>query len=499
MNRDFDTVTQAERDLMDRAEAWFEAHRKEFIADLIDWVGTVSVSDASQAAPGAPFGPEVARIFDKVLQRAQALGFETENHDGYAISVLSGEGEDELGLASHLDVVPLGSNWAFDPFQPFERDGFVIGRGSYDNKGPALLDLYLLRFFRDEGLPFKHRLRVIYGGAEETGMADMQYYAAHCPVPKLTIVTDGGFPVNFAQKGSLHARLTVPTGPVLARFSAGTAENAVPNLAAIILPGQTPAELEAALASLPADLRATLEIEGAEEGARLIARGRAGHSAFPETTQNAIPLLARALDEANLVQGRDREAARYLAQALKTPWGDGTGIAHEDKDLGNLTQNGGIVAPCPGGLALTLDIRFPASVSKEELLSGLERSVSTVGGSLEALAYSDPVNTDRNGPLVGLLQSTFNMVAEAQTQPFAMGGGTHARVLPRSVTFGPGFRRIPDIPINGHSTKLRPAFIPEGHGAPHAPDEFVMIDNLLRAMRIYVVTLTRLDQWLSND
>lgn len=189
--------------LTEKIAHWFEQHRAEFVQDLLELVAFPSIGNEALAEPGKPFGQEVEKVFQYVIHKAEHYGFTTEQHDGYAISVLgdSRDNVQELGLISHLDVVPPGDNWTFEPFKPFEREGFVVGRGSSDNKGPALLDLYLLRAFRDLNVPLHHKLRVVYGGAEETGMADMKYFAKHGPVPRFSIITDGAFPVNHAQKG----------------------------------------------------------------------------------------------------------------------------------------------------------------------------------------------------------------------------------------------------------------------------------------------------------
>lgn len=224
------TITGSDQEFLAAVDSWLDAHRSEFLADLLDWVSIPSVSDENHAAPGAPFGPNVARMLDRVRERATELGFESSSHEGYAISILGDPArslnedgastgstsrardtqhtgnptttspQPEIGLVSHLDVVPAGDGWTLDPYAPFERDGFVVGRGSSDNKGPAVGDLYLLRLFRDLDIPLRHRLRVIYGGSEESGMADLSYYAEHGPVPGFSLVTDGPFPVNFAQR-----------------------------------------------------------------------------------------------------------------------------------------------------------------------------------------------------------------------------------------------------------------------------------------------------------
>ncbi|MFR7900983.1 MAG: M20/M25/M40 family metallo-hydrolase [Ruminococcus sp.] len=49
-----------------------------------------------------------------------------------------GEGEEIVGIAGHLDIVPVGGDWTYDPFK-LTRDGdHVYGRGTTDDKGPVI-------------------------------------------------------------------------------------------------------------------------------------------------------------------------------------------------------------------------------------------------------------------------------------------------------------------------------------------------------------------------
>ena len=43
-----------------------------------------------------------------------------------------------------LDVVPVGEGWDFDPFGAELKGDLLIGRGSQDNKGPAIGMLYVM-------------------------------------------------------------------------------------------------------------------------------------------------------------------------------------------------------------------------------------------------------------------------------------------------------------------------------------------------------------------
>ncbi|WP_455816169.1 Sapep family Mn(2+)-dependent dipeptidase [Pseudomonas cerasi] len=494
------SLSAAETVFLAKIDQWFEQHREEFIQDLLQWVAYPSIADEALAQDGKPYGNEVDAIFQHVKAQAEKLGFATEAHQGHAISVLADNRSDtrDLGLISHLDVVPPGDNWSFAPFEPFYQQGFVIGRGSSDNKGPALLDLYLLRAFRDLDVSLHHKLRVIYGGAEEIGMGDMKYFAENGPVPRLSVITDGAFPVNYAQKGGLNLILQIPTGPLLTRLSAGVAENAVPASATLRFNATDVATLEAALARLPTGLRKTLSVTSEGSDVLLVSHGKSGHAAFPENTQNAIPLLLNAAVDAGLLVDADLKAATLIAQLLADPWGNGAGIAFEDEQTDKLTLNGGLAIPNAQGLAIYLDIRYPILTDKDALLATLKQSIAPLNGSLTILRDDLPMHVDKESLLVQRLQQTYDAIADAKTEPYTMGGATHARVLSNAITFGPGFGWGPSALFNGENVNERPDFIPQGHGSPHGPDEFVSIENLKRAFKVYAIAIPRLDSWLAQ-
>jgi len=495
-------LSAGERELLIKIDAWFSEHEQEFIDDLLKWISFASVSDDSNPQQGKPFGEEVAKLFDHVLSQAQNLGFKGQNHQGYAISIFSGDGQegDEIGLVSHLDVVPAGDNWIFHPFKPFFRDGFVIGRGASDNKGPALLDLYLLRAFHDLGVKLTRPLRIIYGGAEETGMEDMEYFVKNETIPRFSLITDGGFPVNYAQKGGLNLVVHLPTGSQLADFRAGVAENAIPATASLVLKTTDLTQIEKAIDKIPYPLRekVTLHQEG-REGVSIMAHGQSGHAAFPDkNTLNAIALLMRVLLDAELLEEADKQAAEIIWQIAQDPWGQGADIKIVDEQTGELTINAGVSVPTKDGINLHLDIRYPISADPQLITEKIAAIAATASGRVTVTKDAKPFHLDRESALVQRLQDVFNTVSGTQTQAFAMGGGTHARILPRSITFGPGFGRQPNMLFQGGAVSIRPDFLPEDHGQPHGPDEFVLIENLRRALKIYAITLPRLDHWINE-
>ncbi len=55
-----------------------------------------------------------------------------DNYCGYAEM---GEGDEIVGIAGHLDIVPVGGDWSYNPFELTRKGDYVYGRGTTDDKG----------------------------------------------------------------------------------------------------------------------------------------------------------------------------------------------------------------------------------------------------------------------------------------------------------------------------------------------------------------------------
>ncbi|KAB8287765.1 peptidase M20 [Bifidobacterium ramosum] len=514
---DHPNLTETERTLLRQASAWFDDRRDEFTDDLLDWVAVPSVSDTAKAAPGAPYGPDVARMFDVAAARAHDFGLGSVNRDGHALEVrFEGVADDgqagaasllgDISLVSHLDVVPAGQGWTFEPFKPFARDGFVVGRGSSDNKTGALIDLYLLRFLKERRFTPRHALHILYGGAEETSLDDMRWYVEHVGTPHQAVITDSPFPANNAQKGHLTIRLTLPAGDVLAGLDAGVAPNAVPGRAAVVWPGVDTAVVQAAVNALDdTDLRSRISVEpaagsAASAGATITVQGVSGHAAFPDGTRNAIVLLAQALlaldGTLHVLSDADHRAAEAIATLFASPYADGTPIAYEDDESGRTTQNLGVARPnaAAGTVELTVDIRYAVTQDGAAIEQALAGELDRFGGRIDDVDRSAPFFVPKDDQRLQTLLSAYNDVLDVHEEPNAMGGGTHARVIPGALNFGPGFGAhtyADGTPIAHH-----PGFLPEGRGSAHGADEWTSIEDAKIAFLIYLIGITRLDATL---
>ena len=165
-------------------KAEVEKRREDLLADLFSLLEINSERDDSKADKEHPFGPGPVQALHKFLEIAERDGYETKNVDNYAGHFTFGEGEEELGIFAHMDVVPAGSGWNTDPYKPEIIDDKLYARGSSDDKGPTMACYYGLKIIKDLGLPVSKCVRFVVGTDEESGWQDMDYYFKHVGLPE---------------------------------------------------------------------------------------------------------------------------------------------------------------------------------------------------------------------------------------------------------------------------------------------------------------------------
>ncbi len=460
-----------------KVAAWLDENLEDMVSDVQAFARIRSVSRADLKRDGAPFGPECRTMLDFALNRAQEMGFATEDHDGYCGSAVLGDKANCIGIAGHLDVVPEGDKWIYPPYAATRVGDFLIGRGVSDNKSAAVMGLYVMKLLRDLNVPMKHGVRTIMGCSEETGMQDLRYYADHYDTPKLTLIPDSGFPVNYAQKGSLSGKMTMDLGAQIASFTGGEVPNMVPPHARAQLIGITASQ---AAPYFGDDFTVT------DEGgaALIVARGIASHAAHPEAGKSAIHMLAGALAQSGILTGQSQKAMDAVRDMTSDHYGANAGIAAEDADTGKTTMVCGVAKmPKNGIMSLSLDCRLSLAANGEENIVAFRAYAEKLGFQTEDLKTTPPVYIAKDDPRVELLTALYAEMTGTRLEPYTMGGGTYSRVLPDSITFGPGF---PDL-------KEKPE-LPENHGGAHAPDEFMHIPSYRRAFEIYACAVKRLDE-----
>ena len=411
---------------------WVTAQEAAMKQDLSELVKIPSVATEEAGILGAPFGVQCRRVLEKMR---------------------------EIGIWNHLDVVPEGEGWEYPPYECTERNGYLVGRGVQDNKGPAIAVLYAMKYCCEHGWLRNIRVRQILGCQEESGMKDVDYYLSRYPAPEYSFVADCGFPVCCGEKGHYHVALrTMEKLEGFKDFSGGTMQNSVPSHAKAVL----------------------------ESGECLEADGIGGHAAFPDGTVNALHVLCQRLEEQGSLQKlpeKTQQAIGFLNKVSGDGYGEKIEIACADEVSGKLTCNAGVAYLEDGCLILLLDIRYPVTLTADAFLKQLTDRARAAGFEVTHTADSAPYYIEKTHPFVQLLMDAWKETTQQDGEPFVMGGGTYARKIPRAVAFGPGQER--DVSLIG---------LKEGHGNCHCADEAESVENIKRAVEVYIAALKKIDE-----
>ena len=471
-----------EKELQSRIDEWIKAHEEDMVRDSIELTKIKSVSVKGEG--GYPYGTGCAKVLDKALSMAEGMGFETENDDYYCgVAYLRGNTDKEIGMFGHLDVVPEGDlkNWDFDPYDAHFKDGYVLGRGSSDNKCPAIASLYSLKCIKDLGIKLDHTVFMYFGCDEEAGMSDVVHFLSHHKAPEFSFTSDGRYSLCYGEKGILTAKLvTDVTGSDIISMEGGQASNMVPDHCEAVIKCTDIAKLKA---ELPEDI----EVADAGEGrAKVSANGIAAHAAFPEGSISAIQKLAAALYKTDMLDDKSRKVMGLLSEGFKDHYGTGLGIAFEDEIVGKTTAVGGAVSVKDGKLVQLLNVRYALKTDRDAMKKALKETCGSFSFSVEDLSDDPPMYVSLDDPCVKILHETANEFLDGTYVPYVMGGGTYARKIPHAVAYGPTTRKID-------------ATDPLKYGEGHQPNEGMKLSDMTTGVRIYVNALLRLDKELSKE
>ena len=183
-------------------ESFVSENTEAVFRDIARLVAVDSVEGSP--APGAPFGEGPRKALDLGLQIARELGLGAVDCEGKLGYAYVGEDCDRyLATITHLDVVPVGDGWTKEPFGGELVGNRLYGRGTTDDKGPAVAALHAMRAVKEAGIPLKDGVKLILGCDEETGMQDMVYYKKKFGSADYGFSPDADFPVINIEKGGL--------------------------------------------------------------------------------------------------------------------------------------------------------------------------------------------------------------------------------------------------------------------------------------------------------
>ena len=377
--------------------------------------------------PENPYGEEVRKALDFMLETCSDMGFRVKNLDNQVGYAEIGEGEEIFGILAHLDVVPVGSGWDYEPWAAtLGEDGKLYGRGVVDDKGPAVASVYAMKDLLESGKKLNKRIRIIFGQTEEAGSwDDMKYYKEHEELPVMGITPDADFPAIYGEKGILHFTLSMPIKKAgFLEVSGGQASNMVAD-----------------------EAKAKVNCEGVVRD--FYEQGKAAHGSMPEDGKNAISMLMMEVGYATERCGLANFYNKCIGFDIH---GERLGVDYEDKESGRLSLNVGKIEMDQENVTLYLDIRHPVTQNIDELTAKIRETVEPYGITMKVNEYKPPVYMDKDGELIKTLVDVYHEVTGLEGEAKVIGGGTYARAMDNIVAFGP---LIPGRELTEHQKNER--------------------------------------------
>lgn len=429
-----------------------ETNFPKFIENLNRLVSIPSILEEDNSP--YPFGKNIQLALEEMLKICKELGFKTyidpEGYYGYAEY---GEGERLVGVLGHLDVVPAGDldKWENPPFEPTIKDGKYYGRGSQDDKGPTLGAIYAFKTLLDSGFVPNYRVRFIFGTDEENLWRDMPKYVEKEEIPTIGFTPDSKFPLIYAEKGLVQYKL-IAKNETSMRFKGGDAFNSVPSK--FIFP-----KSEDMLKALK-----DLNYEYVEVGDNIEIVGKSVHAQIAEEGINAINRYFHSLT----VAGIESKSGRFIVDnVIGYDFAEPIFGEMKDEHSGNLKFNIGKVEFNESEEILSIDIRIPVTYTKEEIAEKLSKKAQEYGFRVEEYDYLKSIYLPLDSYLITTLMSAYQEVTgDMESKPVASGGATYARAMENCVAFG--------------------YVLPNGVKTEHQPNEYILLDDMKTAMKIYM-------------
>ena len=154
-------------------------------------------------------------FIEEYLEDFTAIRIDREDVKNLFIYKKFSEG-DHLCFAGHVDVVPAGSGWKYNPYEAVEEDGFIYGRGTQDMKGGLSAFLQAVK----ESENFCGTLSLLLTSDEEGEAINgtvkvLEYLKENNLLPDAVVVAEPtcenifGDAIKVGRRGSINGYLTL--------------------------------------------------------------------------------------------------------------------------------------------------------------------------------------------------------------------------------------------------------------------------------------------------
>jgi len=458
-------MSPAPRDVLDR----IEQHKLQYLDELKDFLRIPSISTDPE------YREHVLEAATFLEQRMKDAGLETEQIDAGGYPLVYGEwtgaGPDAPTVLfyGHYDVQPPDplELWRNPPFEPTEEDGFLVARGSTDDKGQCYTHVKAVAAMLAERGALPVNVKFIVEGEEESGGTAIERFvredggerlAADCVVISDTSMYDEGQPsLIYGLKGLAYMEIKI-TGPAMDLHSGtfgGSVTNPLNALGTII---SRLWDADTGKVLIPGFYDAVRPIENWE---------RKEFAALPFSEQDYA-------DSLGVAETHGEEGYTTRERAWARPTCDVNGIYGGYQGKGAKT-----VIPSWGGAKISMRLvpdQDPADIAKK--FTAFVKEVAPPGVTVEVqdLHGAQPTLLETEGPAVEAAKEALAEIWGAEPV-FVREGG--------SIPIVSTFDDVLGVPV-----------LMLGFGLPddglHSPNEKFKIDNFYGGIRSVALFLDRL-------
>ena len=424
---------------------------------------------------GTPFGIGVQEALEFCLELSEDFGFNVKNLDNKIGYAQYGNGEEMIAILGHLDVVPEGDGWTYDPYDAQVHNGKIYGRGTTDDKGPTVGAIYALKAIKDLNIPLKKRVRIIFGLNEETGSECVKHYidiGEEIPVAGFT--PDAEYPIINGEKGIVTCEYKKNINQknakvILKSINGGIAPNVVPEYAKaeVVVDKDTREKLKGIAENIK-----EIEIEEKAEFIIIKSYGISAHGSIPEKGKNAISHLLLFLENINF----DKDVQEFIQFMNKyiglNTTGENLGIFLEDDISGKFVFNLGKIDGNEEEINVSINMRYPVTKNYEDFKDIFELKMNE-GNFIEVfIRHKKSIYISPETDFIKKLQKVYEEKMGEKAELISIGGGTYAKSMPNIVAFGPIFKGQPMV--------------------EHKPDEYIDINELIKNIQIMAAAICEL-------
>ena len=432
-----------------KMKEYIDKHQEDMIRDLAELVAIPSESDDHE---------EVRKALKATIELAVRYGFKAYSVLDDQVGIVEmGEGDETLGILTHVDVVPAGNpeGWLSDPYKLEIRDDKIYGRGTLDDKGMVIASLYAMMAIKDAGLPVNKKIQLIIGTQEEVEWTDMDQYVKEYPLPDYGFTPDGSYPICNIEKGYVDHTMEFDvskdagSGLTLEELDIGTAVNVVPGNAKAVL----------------------------SDGQVIQAQGVQCHSSQPEMGVNAMLLMGDELDKKGLTPNALSELLKAICSDFRDSEGGSLGLRSEDEYYQGEFVHRNIFTPTvlkakDGKAEFTVNVRSAYGESQEKIIETLDNWAKAHGGKTISCDHQHAVFVPKDRPFIQAFGEAYEEVSGLKNDFVLEYGGTYAKAMPNIVSWGPLF--------------------PGDKDTCHEDNEYLTMDGLMVSTKIFAEAIAKI-------